>query len=297
VKKNGLLEVVDTKLTLADIGGLSSLKKWLLERAEAFTDEAVKYKLPKPKGVMNVGQPGTGKSMVAKAIKSVLGVPLLRLDGAKLFGSLVGQSEANWRSVHATAKAMAPVILWVDEVDGMFSGGASSGQTDGGTTSRVIKSILQDMQENSDGIFYVFTANDIDNLPSPVLRRLDEVWNVELPNLEEREQIWAIQIANHHRDPKKFNLMELSKRTEGYSGAEIEKLVRLALYTAFHDKRREPNQKDLMAHIDDFMPLSKTMADDIEKRRKRLAGVAKSASGNTEHVETTGKRKLATFGG
>lgn len=298
VKKNGLLEVVESKVTLDDIGGLAALKKWLLERRDAFTEAAKTYHLPTPKGFLAVGQPGTGKSLTAKACHKVFDVPLLKLDAGKLFGSLVGQSEQNWRTAFATAKAMAPVVFWIDEVDGAMSGGSSSGQTDGGTTSRVIKSILQDMQENSEGIFFVLTANDVDNLPSPLLRRMDEVWNVELPNVEERQQIWAIQIAKHKRKAVDFDVNTLAAKTEGYSGAEIEKLMVQAMYLAFADKHREPTAKDVLTVAETFMPLSKTMADDIEKRRKRLEGVAKLASGPAVKAPTNG-RKLAgtTFKG
>jgi ATP-dependent 26S proteasome regulatory subunit len=279
VKKNGLLEVVDSHVTLADIGGLDALKKWLLERRDAFSDEAKSYGLPTPRGFLAVGNPGTGKTLTAKACRSVFDVPLLRLDAAKLFGSLVGQTESNWRSVHATAKAMAPCILHIDEVDGAMSGGSSSGSTDGGTTSRVIKSILQDMQDNSEGIFYVLTANDVDNLPSPLLRRMDEVWNVELPNENERLAVWTIQIRKARRDPRKFDLPKLVKASEGYSGAEIEKLVAQSLYTAFADSHREPTTGDMLGLMETFMPMSKTMAADIARRTERLKGVAKLASG------------------
>lgn len=278
IRKNGLLEVVDSKVTLDDIGGLEGLKKWLLDRRDAFSDEAVAYGLPTPRGMLTVGQPGTGKSLTAKACRSVLGVPLLRLDAARLFGSLVGQSEQNWRTAHSIAKAMAPCILWIDEVDGAMSGASSSGHTDGGTTSRVIKSILQDMQDNSEGIFFVLTANDVDNIPSPLLRRMDEVWNVELPNVEERKAIWKIQIAKVNRNPDEFDLDALAKASDGYSGAEIEKVVAQTLYVCFADKRREMTTADTVAVVKNFRPLSVTMREDIERRRKRLEGVAKLAS-------------------
>lgn len=296
VRKNGLLEVVESKVTLDDIGGLENLKHWLVERRDAFSDEAKAFNLPSPKGALFVGQPGTGKSLTAKACHSVFGVPLLRLDAGKLFGSLVGQSEGNWRAVHATAKAMAPCILWIDEVDGAMSGGANSGQTDGGTTARVIKSILQDMQDNSEGIFYALTANDVDNLPAPLLRRMDEVWNVELPTVGEREIIWRIQIAKHKRKPETFDCAALALKTEGYSGAEIEKLVTQMLYRAFPE-RREPTTADGLALIETFSPLSKTMAADIEKRKQRLAGVAKLAGGVAKLSVPKPTRRIASVAG
>lgn len=236
----------------------------------------------------------TGKTLTAKACKSVFDLPLLRLDAAKLFGSLVGQSEGNWRAVHSTAKAMAPCILHIDEVDGAMSGGSSSGSTDGGTTSRVIKSILQDMQDNSEGIFYVLTANDVDNLPSPLLRRMDEVWNVELPRVDERAAVWSIQIARVKRDPKKFDVAKLATQSEGYSGAEIQKLVSQALYHAFADKKREPTTEDMLFLMETFSPMSKTMAADIERRTKRLEGVARLANGSSGPKPTArGTRRLS----
>jgi AAA+ superfamily predicted ATPase len=278
VRKSGLLEIVDSHVTLEDVGGLAALKVWLNERRHGFSDRARDYNLPKPRGVLFVGQPGTGKSLTAKACRAVFDVPLLKLDAAKLFGSLVGQSEGNWRLAHATAKAMAPCVLWIDEADGAFSGSSSSGQTDGGTTSRVIKSILQDMEENSEGIYYVLTANDVDNLPAPLLGRMDEVWNIELPNAAEREMIWGLQLKAVRRDPALFDLKLLSAKSDQFSGREIRKLVTATLYVSF-DAEREPVTQDFVNVLSAFTPLSKTMADDMTKRRKRLEGVAKLASG------------------
>jgi SpoVK/Ycf46/Vps4 family AAA+-type ATPase len=299
VRKNGLLEVVDSSVTLADIGGLENLKAWLLERRNAFTEEARAYGLPRPVGFLSVGNPGTGKTLTAKAVRSVLGVPLLRLEAGKLFGSLVGQSESNWRAAHATFKAMAPCIVHIDEVDGAVSGTGSSGQTDGGTTDRVVKAMLQDIAENSEGIFYVLTANDVDKLPAPLLQRMDAVWNVELPNTVERAAIWAIQIAKVKRDPKKFDLTKLAEKSEGYSGREIEKLVSESLYRAFADGMREPTTEDAVLLMESFIPTSITMAADMEKRSKRLSGVARLAGGTPSapaakaSVPAKGTRKIS----
>ena len=292
LKKNGLLEVMEANVTLDDIGGLENLKADLLRKRDAFGKDAEAYGLDEPRGFLAVGQPGTGKTLTAKACGSVFGHPILRLDASRLYGSLVGQTEGNWRMAHATARAMAPVTFFIDEVDGAMSGGESSGQTDGGTTSRVIKSILQDMQDNSKGIFYVLTANDIDKLPSPLLRRLDDVWNVELPTLEERKAIFRIQIAKRKRKPEVYDLDALAAKTEGYSGAEIEKVVKASLYIGFADNRREPTTEDLLNIIEGFIPLSKTMAADIEKRRKRLEGVAKLASAPTETPKASTAKKV-----
>ena len=279
VKKNGLLEVVETNTTLADIGGLDSLKHWLLERRDGFSEEARAYGLPRPVGFLAVGNPGTGKTLTAKACRSVFGLPLLRLEAGKLFGSLVGQSESNWRSAFATMKAMVPCVVHIDEVDGAMAGGGSSGSSDGGTTKRVIKTMLQDIGENSEGIFFVLTANDIDDLPAPLLQRMDAVWNVELPNAVERAAIWAIQITKVARDSGKFNLPLLAEKSEGFSGREIEKVTSEMLYHAWADGRREPTTADVIELLAAFVPTSVTMADDMAARTKRLAGVAKLASG------------------
>lgn len=279
VKKNGLLEVVETNTTLADIGGLDSLKHWLLERRDGFSDEARVYGLPRPVGFLAVGNPGTGKTLTAKACRGVFGLPLLRLEVGKLFGSLVGQSESNWRSAFATMKAMTPCVVHIDEIDGVMAGGSSSDSSDGGTTKRVIKTMLQDIGENSEGIFFVLTANDIDALPAPLLQRMDAVWNVELPNAAERAAIWAIQIGKVAREAGKFNLPLLAEKSEGFSGREIEKVTSEMLYHAWADGRREPTTEDVVGLLAAFVPTSVTMADDMAARTQRLKGVAKLASG------------------
>jgi AAA+ superfamily predicted ATPase len=297
VKKGGLLEVMDSKLTLDDVGGLQALKAWLIEKKDHFTDAAREYNLPMPRGIMMVGQPGCGKTETAKACGAVFGLPILKLDAGKLFGSLVGQSEQNWRAVHATAKAMAPCILFIDEIDGI---GGTGSNMDSGVTDRVVKSILQAMDEKV-GIFYIGTANDIDKIKTPILRRFDEVWNVELPAQPEREAILSIQLSRVKRDPAKFNLKEVATAMHEFSGAEIEKIVTGALSRAFADGRREPTTADLMFIASDFAPLSRTAADDIAKRRERLKGVAKLASGPlvtaTATTKSPVKRKLAAFPG
>jgi SpoVK/Ycf46/Vps4 family AAA+-type ATPase len=202
---------------------------------------------------------------------------LLRLEAGKLFASHVGESESNWRTAFATAKAVAPCILWVDEAEGLFCGAKSSGQTDGGTTNRIIKAILQDMQFNGDGIFFMFTANDIDGIPEALIDRSD-TWSVDLPNASERAAIWEIHIIKKKRNPKKFNITELAKLTDGYSGRQIEAAWEKAMTTAFNDDGREPEQRDITEALKRFVPTSVTMAEAIKKRRERLEGRAMPAS-------------------
>ena len=227
VKRNGLLELVETREGLADIGGLDCLKDWLVKRKDAFSRKAHQYGLPSPKGLLIVGIPGTGKSLTAKATASVFGRPLLKLDAGKLYGSLVGQSEQNLRTVIQTAEAIAPCVLWVDEIEKGLSGSKSSGSTDGGTSARVLGSLLGWLQEKSSPVFVVATANDVTQLPPELLRkgRLDEMFWVDLPNREERQAIWGIQISRYGRKPDHYDIAALAQSSEGMTGSEIEQAV------------------------------------------------------------------------
>ena len=197
VKKNGLLEIVETKESLESIGGLDVIKEWLLKRRNAFGKRAAQYGLPAPKGLLVVGVPGTGKSLTAKATAKVFGAPLLKLDAGRVFAGLVGASEANLRSVIQTAEAIAPCCLWIDEIEKGLAGSKSSGATDGGTSARVFGSFISWMQEKKAPVFIIATANDVSQLPPEMLRkgRWDELFFVDLPNREEREAIWQIQIS------------------------------------------------------------------------------------------------------
>src|SRR5208283_334006 len=168
----------------------------------AFSARAIEYGLPTPKGLLILGIAGTGKSLTAKATAKVFGVPLLKLDAGKIFAGIVGQSESNLRSVMQTAEAIAPCVLWLDEVEKGFSGSKSSNTTDGGTSARVFGSFLSWMQEKKSPVFIVATANDVSQLPAEMLRkgRFDELFFVDLPNLSEREAIWDIQISKYGRN-------------------------------------------------------------------------------------------------
>ena len=216
IRKNGLVEYLEPKLTLSDVGGWDAFKTFIQTLRHSFTKTAANYGLKPIKGVLIVGQPGCGKSLIAEIIGTVLNIPFLRTDASNLMGSLVGQSEGNWRSVHNTSRSLKKSGFYMDEVDGLFAGAQSSGRTDGGTTSRLIKSIIQDMQ-NSEGIFYVFTANDIDNIPDPIIDRLD-LWMVELPNDTERGEIFQIHMRHtgrHHSNVCPSLQQRLSLPTPG----------------------------------------------------------------------------------
>jgi len=279
VKKSGLLELIETKESLDSVGGLDVLKSWLVRRKNAFSQKARDYGLPTPKGLLITGVPGTGKSLTAKATAAVFGTPLLRLDAGRIFGGLVGQSESNIRSFIQTAEAIAPCVLWLDEIEKGLAGSKSSGVTDGGTSARVFGSFISWMSEKTAPVFVVATANDVSQLPPELLRkgRWDELFFVDLPNLEERQEIWRIQVAKHGRDPRDFDSVQLARATEGLTGSEVEATFVEALYRAFDDDQ-EPTDLTIAEVLTDFVPLSKTMADQIIGLRNWAKGRARFAT-------------------
>jgi SpoVK/Ycf46/Vps4 family AAA+-type ATPase len=289
VKKGGLLEVYPAASSLEDIGGLDCLKAWLLQRRNAFGKEAREYGLPSPKGLLIVGIPGTGKSLTAKATATVFNRPLLKLDAGRLFGGLVGQSESNLRSVIATAEAIAPCVLWTDEIEKGFNGSRSSGSTDGGTASRVLGTFLSWLQDRQAPVFVVATANDVTQLPSELLRkgRFDELFFVDLPNQKEREAIWGIQIAKFKRDPEKFDTVQLARATEGLTGSEIEQLFIDSLHEAF-SRHGEPTDLSIALLLNDLVPLSKLMSEQIDALRRWAKGRARLAT--TQSSQSQGRR-------
>ena len=241
-----------------------------------------------------VGVPGTGKSLTAKATASVLGRPLLRLDAGRLFGSLVGQSEANMRAVIQVAEAVAPCVLWIDELEKGFAGSRSSGSSDGGTGSRVFGSFISWMQERTAPVFVVATANDVSQLPPELLRkgRWDELFFTDLPCAGEREQIWRIQIGRCGRKPEAFDVEGLALASEGHTGAEIGQAVTDALYRAFAESR-EPRTGDMLAAVSESVPLSKLMGEQIQGLRKWAAGRCRMAAKPDAVAEATGRRIAA----
>ncbi len=232
-----------------------------------------------PKGVLIVGLPGTGKSLTAKATAQSLGVPLLKLDAGRIFAGLVGQSEANLRSVIQTAEAIAPCVLWIEELEKAFSGTKSSGSTDGGTTSRVFAGFLTWLQEKTQPVFVVATANDVTQLPPELLRkgRFDELWFVDLPNERERESIWKLVIQRHGRDAEQFDVAQLARITDGFTGSEIEAAFTEALFLGF-ERDREPTNLDIAGVLNEFVPLSKQMAEQITALRQWAKGRARLAT-------------------
>jgi AAA+ superfamily predicted ATPase len=296
LKSGGLLEVIDTAATLDAIGGLENLKAWLIQRGEAFTERARAYGLPALKGMLVLGVPGTGKSLTAKATASVFGVPLLKLDAGRLFGGLVGQSEANVRSVIQTAEAISPCILWIDEIEKGFGGtGGSGGSTDGGTSARVFGTMLNWLQDKTAPVFVVATANDVSKLPPEMLRkgRWDELWFVDLPDTRERTAIWDLVIAKYGREVTAYDPVVLARASELHTGAEIEAAFVEALHRAFPEDR-EPGELDLGEVLNESVPLAVSMSESIERLRHWSKGRARHASAPGQPGKAAkGGRKLS----
>ncbi|MBS1712828.1 MAG: AAA family ATPase [Armatimonadetes bacterium] len=285
VRKTGMLQFYPAENDLGDVGGLDLLKQWLERREKSFTDAAREFGIPYPKGVLLIGVQGCGKSLVAKAISAAYGLPMLKMDVGRVFGSLVGQSEDNMRRAIRIAESLAPCILWIDELEKGFAGMSGSGISDGGTTARVFSTFLTWMQEKTKPVFIVATANDVSALPPELLRkgRFDEIFFLDLPESDDRKQIFNIHLSKRKRDPKKFKVADLAKQTEGFSGAEIEQVVIGALNRAF-DEGRELSTADLSEEAKTQVPLSRTMAEDISalrswaKVRARPSATSKAAS-------------------
>jgi AAA+ superfamily predicted ATPase len=278
IARSELLEYCPTEATPADIGGLDALKHWLEQRHRAFGEEAQRYGLPLPRGVLLIGPQGTGKSLTAKAIAHSWAMPLLRLDVGRLFAGLVGASEARTREMIQRAEAMAPCVLWIDEIDKGFGGG--DGRSDGGTSQRVLASLLTWMAEKTSAVFVVATANAVERLPAELLRkgRFDEIFLLELPDAEERRAILDLQLRRR-RPQHTIPLEVLVDRTADFSGAELEQTVIEAMHLAFGEGR-ELGEADLIAAASQVVPLSRTAREQLEALRTwASSGRARAASG------------------
>ena len=269
IRRNGILEYIEEDETLDSVGGLEELKRWLHQRSNAFSERARAYGLPQPKGMLILGVPGCGKSLIAKTTSRLWGLPLLRLDMGRVYdGSMVGRSEANLRNALKTAESISPVILFIDELDKSFAGSSGSADSDGGTSSRIFGSFLTWMQEKTSPVFVMATANRVERLPGEFLRkgRFDEIFFVDLPNQEERKEIFRIHLSKRRSEIDRFDLEQLANVSDGFSGAEIEQAAIAAMYEAFAQDR-EFTQLDIIAAIKSTLPLSKTMTEQVSALR------------------------------
>jgi ATP-dependent 26S proteasome regulatory subunit len=272
IASDGVLDLYPQEATLQQVGGLDNLKAWLRTRGAAFSPEAKRYGLEPPRGLLLLGVQGCGKSLCAKSVAAEWSLPLLRLDAGSLYDKYVGESERNLRKALETAEAMAPCVLWIDEIEKGMSG-RDGGSSDGGLARRMFGAFLSWMQERRQPVFVVATANDIEALPPELLRkgRFDEIFFVDLPGDAARRAIFAVQLSRRHQDPARFDLAALSAAAEGFSGAEIEAAIVTALYAAFAE-HRPLRAEHLLRALRTTVPLSRTCREAIEHLRAWAQG-------------------------
>lgn len=267
LQSDGVLEMIEsTAETLDNVGGMPHLKEWLALRGRAFESAAKEFGLDPPRGVLLTGVPGCGKSLVAKTLARTWGMPLMLLDPARLYGQYVGQSEERLRESLKTVEAMAPAVLWIDEIEKGLAAGAES---DGGVSERLRGTFLRWMQDRPPGVFLVATCNQVQSLPPEFLRRgrFDEIFFVDLPGESERDQIFGLHLVRRKRDPAAYDTSRLAGLTDGFSGAEIEAVVVGALYRAFA-ANTELTQAALEEEVAATIPLSRSRAEDIAALRE-----------------------------
>lgn len=291
IRQTGILEFFNSRESLKSVGGLENLKQWVKMRQDAFTDEARRYGIPNPKGVLLVGIQGTGKSLSAKTIASEWRLPLLRLDTGRLFGGIVGESESRVRQMIQLAEAIAPCVLWIDEIDKAFGNIISGGDGDSGTSRRVFGSLITWMQEKTSPVFIVATANNVRILPAELLRkgRFDEIFFLNLPSESERQDIFKVHLQRLRPTRlREFDLGVLAKCAENFSGAEIEQVVIDGLYRAFgtfvNGQRRDLMTEDILRSIEDTVPLAAIARSQIEDLKRWAAEAGARTASNDTHL-------------
>jgi AAA+ superfamily predicted ATPase len=271
VEKAGLLEFIESRSALTDVGGLDGLKAWLCRKAQIFKnlDRALKYGVDRPKGVLILGMPGCGKSLTAKTTASLFGTPLARLDVGRLLGKYVGESEKNMREALHLAEAISPCVLWIDEIEKAFAGGAGGGHE---VTVRLIGQFLTWMQEKKNTVFVVATANNIKNLPPEFLRkgRFDEVFSVDLPCKNERQDILKIHLQKRNQFHTGIDFPALAKKTEKFSGADLESVASSAIEAAFIAGERQVRTEHIMAAVGATKPLAVLLEAEIKEQEEKL---------------------------
>jgi len=278
LQTEGLLEPVRRDASFADVAGLKRLREWLTKRHSAFTPEGQRFGLVPPKGVLITGVQGCGKSLAARAVAGEWGIELARLDAGALYDKFVGESEKRLRKALDLSQKMAPMVLWIDEIEKAFASAGTSGDADAGLSQRLLATLLTWMQDREGGVFLTATSNNISALPPEMLRkgRFDEIFFVDLPNADVRAALFALHLRKRGRDAAAFDVAKLAAASEGFSGAEIEQAIAAGLYTAFSAKA-QLSTDILLAELHGTRPLSVTRAEDIRGVREWASSRAVAA--------------------
>jgi SpoVK/Ycf46/Vps4 family AAA+-type ATPase len=261
----GVLSMELETAKFSDVAGLANLKRWLEQRKPAFLGDAAAMGLDTPKGMMLLGVQGGGKSLAAKAVAGAWGVALMRLDFAAVYNKWLGETERNLREALKNAEAMAPCVLWIDEIEK----GIATGDGDGGESRRILGTLLTWMAERKSRVFLVATANDIERLPPELVRkgRFDEIFFVDLPDADTRAEIFRLHLGKRKQDAAKFDLAALARAADGFSGAEIEQAIVSGLYESV--ARKQPLSTEIVAEeLARTRPLSVVMAERIAYLRQ-----------------------------
>ena len=296
IKRSEILEYIEQSPLMTDIGGLDSAKEYFEMYSNQFSAEAKAFGVEPLRGVLMVGVPGCGKSLIAKAVSAAWGLPLLRLDVGKVMTGLVGGSEEKMRQVIGQTEAIAPCVLWIDEIEKSLSGTKSSNFSDGGTLARVFGTLLTAMEERMEGVVTLATANDINALPPELIRRFNETLFVDLPVPSEREEIFKIHLRKRGRDPEKLNLdyAVLVAASDKYTGSEIEKSVKEAIVRSFRDGKSKVKTEDVLGAVQDTKAIAQVMGEKINTIREWARNRARYASSLAAEAAGVGCQRVAT---
>ena len=269
LRSEGLIETVCRDTSFGDVAGLQRLRDWIAKRKSALTPEGQRFGLVPPKGILITGVQGCGKSLAARAVAGEWGFELARLDAGALYDKFVGESEKKLHKALELSQKLAPMVLWIDEIEKAFASAGSSGDADAGLSQRLLATLLTWMQDREPGVFLAATSNNITVLPPEMMRkgRFDEIFFVDLPGTEVRASLFELHLKKRGRDATKFDLPKLAAASEGFSGAEIEQAIIAALYSAFAQKQQLTTDI-LLAEIRSTQPLSVTRAEEVESIRQ-----------------------------
>jgi ATP-dependent 26S proteasome regulatory subunit len=273
LKKNGLLTYMEPNISFENVGGMEGLKKWLMTRKKAYSKDARSYNLPLPKGMLLASVPGTGKSLICKAIAKEFDCPLFALDIGSVFDSLVGNSERNMRELIKTVDSIGKCVILIDEIEKGLSNSAVSGSGDSGVGSRIFGTFLSWLNDRKNPAFIVATTNDHTKLPAALIRkgRFDQLFWVDLPSADERKEIFNVVIKKYGRDPRDFSIKTLVDGAEDFTGAEIEEAFKDALYKAF-DAGEEVNDSHVLDVLAEFIPFAESHEEDLKQMRRQAQG-------------------------